>query len=262
MNKKLQRIHSEALVEFDDIQSALKAERDQCLEDRRFYSIAGAQWEGRCGDLFENKPRLEMNKIHLAIMSIINEYRNKPMTMLLKRPLAAVSELGDYGRLTKMKKMTRMSAKELGSNLSSMQTLLFTSTSMRSVKISLMRVAVSSCTQFHWIDTWKSMTTTLNRGTRSPRNHILTGAHLMLFIWLNTTSLKRNLKSSKSSKDWTAQKLDTTRATFLKTQTFMTNCWLLVTRKSGRRRSNASASINTSCLAAKSWAPKYLPAAA
>jgi hypothetical protein len=81
MNRKLQRIHSEALAEFDDIQSALRAERDQCLEDRRFYSIAGAQWEGSCGELFENKPRLEMNKIHLAIMSIINEYRNNRITV-------------------------------------------------------------------------------------------------------------------------------------------------------------------------------------
>ena len=62
--------------EFDSIQSAIKNERMQCLEDRRFYSIAGAQWEGPLGEQFENKPKFEVNKIHLAVIRIINEYRN------------------------------------------------------------------------------------------------------------------------------------------------------------------------------------------
>ena len=44
--------------EFDSIQSAIKNERMQCLEDRRFYSIAGSQWEGPLGEQFENKPKL------------------------------------------------------------------------------------------------------------------------------------------------------------------------------------------------------------
>jgi hypothetical protein len=43
---------------------------------RRFYSIAGAQWEGPLGDQYENKPRFEVNKIHLSVIRIINEYRN------------------------------------------------------------------------------------------------------------------------------------------------------------------------------------------
>jgi hypothetical protein len=41
-----------------------------------FYSIAGAQWEGPLGDQYENKPRFEVNKIHLSVIRIINEYRN------------------------------------------------------------------------------------------------------------------------------------------------------------------------------------------
>jgi hypothetical protein len=81
MNKKLVEVHAEALKEFDAIQDALYAERMQCLEDRRFYSIAGAQWEGAPGELFENKPRFEVNKIHLSVMSIINEYRNNRITV-------------------------------------------------------------------------------------------------------------------------------------------------------------------------------------
>ena len=78
---RLDRIHDEALREFDSIQTALRDERLQCLQDRRFYSIAGAQWEGPLGQQFENKPRFEVNKIHLAVIRIINEYRNNRITV-------------------------------------------------------------------------------------------------------------------------------------------------------------------------------------
>lgn len=79
--ERLAKVHAEALIEFDEIQMALRDERMQCLEDRRFYSIAGAQWEGPIGDQFENKPRFEMNKVHLAVIRIINEYRNNRITV-------------------------------------------------------------------------------------------------------------------------------------------------------------------------------------
>ncbi len=49
----LANLHAEAMTQFDRIQSALRAERLQCLDDRRFYSIAGAQWEGPLGAQFE-----------------------------------------------------------------------------------------------------------------------------------------------------------------------------------------------------------------
>ena len=74
--QRLADIHSEAMTQFDRIQSALRQERLQCLDDRRFYSIAGAQWEGPLGAQFENKPRFEVNKVHLAVLRIISEYRN------------------------------------------------------------------------------------------------------------------------------------------------------------------------------------------
>jgi hypothetical protein len=74
--QRLADIHSEAMKQFDRIQSALRQERLQCLDDRRFYSIAGAQWEGPLGAQFENKPRFEVNKVHLAVLRIISEYRN------------------------------------------------------------------------------------------------------------------------------------------------------------------------------------------
>ena len=59
------RILQEALREFDNVQTAVRDERLQCLQDRRFYSIAGAQWEGPLGEQFANKPRFEVNKIAL-----------------------------------------------------------------------------------------------------------------------------------------------------------------------------------------------------
>lgn len=73
---RLKTIHAEALAEFDEIQKAVSDERMQCLEDRRFYSIAGAPWEGQLGDQFANRPRFEFNKVHLSVMRIISEYRN------------------------------------------------------------------------------------------------------------------------------------------------------------------------------------------
>lgn len=50
--QQLANIHSLALRRYDYIYGALRDERAQCLEDRRFYSIAGAQWEGKLGEQF------------------------------------------------------------------------------------------------------------------------------------------------------------------------------------------------------------------
>lgn len=80
-DSELKEIHSEALQEFDSIQSSVKDERDQCLEDRRFCSIPGAQWEGKLGQQFENKPKLEVNKIQLSVIRIFNEYRANRVTV-------------------------------------------------------------------------------------------------------------------------------------------------------------------------------------
>lgn len=75
------KIHSESIADFDKVQSAQYEERMQSLQDRRFYSIAGAQWEGDWGLQFENKPKLEINKIHLSVIRVINEYRNNRVTV-------------------------------------------------------------------------------------------------------------------------------------------------------------------------------------
>jgi len=68
--------HLEVLQQFDQIQTALKNERLQCLDDRRFATIPGAQWEGPLGQQFDNKPRFEVNKVAMSVLRIENEYRN------------------------------------------------------------------------------------------------------------------------------------------------------------------------------------------
>ena len=74
--ERLANVHEEALLEFDSIQGSMREERLQCLEDRRFYSIAGAQWEGNLAEQFNNKPRFEVNNTHLVGRRITNESRN------------------------------------------------------------------------------------------------------------------------------------------------------------------------------------------
>ena len=80
-DQRLANLHSEALAQFDDVQTALRDERLQCLQDRRFYSLAGSQWEGPLWDQYENKPKFEVNKVMLAVIRIINEYRNNRITV-------------------------------------------------------------------------------------------------------------------------------------------------------------------------------------
>ncbi len=78
--QKLQEIHETAKAEFDASISASQDEREQALQDRRFYSVPGAQWEGVIGEQFRNRVMMEVNKVHLAVIRIFNEYRNNRIT--------------------------------------------------------------------------------------------------------------------------------------------------------------------------------------
>lgn len=80
-DQRLAAIHREALEDFDNIQTASRDERMQCLSDRRFYSIPGAMWEGPLAEQFENKPKFEVNKVHNSVIRIFNEYRNNRITV-------------------------------------------------------------------------------------------------------------------------------------------------------------------------------------
>lgn len=75
-SEKLRRIHENAMMEFGNIQAVMRDERNQCLQDRRFVHVPGAQWEGRLGEQFQNKPRLEVNKVAMAVDQIVTDYRN------------------------------------------------------------------------------------------------------------------------------------------------------------------------------------------
>lgn len=72
--------HDRFIREFDKIQEAQQEGRELSLQERRFVSISGAQWEGKWGAQFENKVKLEVNKILLSLIRIYNEYRNNRIT--------------------------------------------------------------------------------------------------------------------------------------------------------------------------------------
>lgn len=94
---KLKQLHAEALADFDAIQAAVRDERLQCLEDRRFSTIAGAQWEGAVGDAFENKPRFEFNLCHRAVKRVMSEYRNNRITVDFQPPDGSTDdEMADH----------------------------------------------------------------------------------------------------------------------------------------------------------------------
>lgn len=93
---RLSRIHQEALLEASRVQTAQWEERQQCLADRRFYAIAGAQWEGNLGVQFEKKLMMEVNKVGNAIDRIVGEYRkNKISIRFIPRDGSKNSELAD-----------------------------------------------------------------------------------------------------------------------------------------------------------------------
>lgn len=80
-NDKKQDIHAEAIKRMNQVQEQTQDQREQALEDRRFYSIAGAQWEGDLARNFAEKPKFEVNKIHLSVIRIINEYLTNRITV-------------------------------------------------------------------------------------------------------------------------------------------------------------------------------------
>lgn len=77
----LAQVHREAKKKLNNILSIVQQERKLCLEDRRFYSLAGAQWEGDLLNQFASKPKFELNKIHLSVIRIFNEYRNNRISV-------------------------------------------------------------------------------------------------------------------------------------------------------------------------------------
>lgn len=65
----------ESLKHFDYAYKSQQEIRLKCLQDRRFVFVDGAQWEDALRLQFDNKPRFEVNKLHMACVRIFNEYR-------------------------------------------------------------------------------------------------------------------------------------------------------------------------------------------
>lgn len=81
MTQQLQSIHQEALTRFDLIWSSVSDERELAITDRRFVGVSGAQWEGELETLFANRPKIEVDKVSLAVQRVVSEYRANRITV-------------------------------------------------------------------------------------------------------------------------------------------------------------------------------------
>ncbi|KKC25824.1 portal protein [Sphingomonas sp. SRS2] len=79
--QRLAKLHERALTQFDNVTQATQEERALALQDRRFVSIAGAQWEDEWYDQFENSIRVEINKTASGLEKIVNDYRSNRVTV-------------------------------------------------------------------------------------------------------------------------------------------------------------------------------------
>ena len=74
-------IFEKIIKNINDAQTKEYDTRSECLQDRRFYSIRGAQWENDIGEMLGNRPKIEINKVHKSIVRIFSEYRNNRITV-------------------------------------------------------------------------------------------------------------------------------------------------------------------------------------
>lgn len=75
-SKRLEAVHERALKRFDAIWAVQEPERRECLDDRKFCAIRGAQWDDDWTAQFENAPRMEVDKTSKELERIYSEYRN------------------------------------------------------------------------------------------------------------------------------------------------------------------------------------------
>lgn len=73
--------YTRARGEFGKAWSATTDQRRISLEDRRFHTVAGAQWDGSIGEQFEKKIKLEADKIHRQFKRAETEYRENRITV-------------------------------------------------------------------------------------------------------------------------------------------------------------------------------------
>jgi hypothetical protein len=71
----------ESTRHFDMSYKSQQEVRLKCLQDRRFVFVEGAMWEDALRLQFDNKPRFEVNKLHMSCVRIFNEYRNNRVSV-------------------------------------------------------------------------------------------------------------------------------------------------------------------------------------
>ncbi|KUY74577.1 hypothetical protein WI25_01505 [Burkholderia cepacia] len=83
-------------IHFDMSYKSQQEIRLKCLQDRRFVFVEGAMWEDALRLQFDNKPRFEVNKVHMAVVRIFNEYRaNRASVRFVARDDGASSQTAD-----------------------------------------------------------------------------------------------------------------------------------------------------------------------
>lgn len=78
-SERLAKVHELAMQRFDSVAEPQAEMRAASLEDRRFVTVPGAQWEGPLGEQWENAPRPEVDKITKGIEKIELDYRDNRM---------------------------------------------------------------------------------------------------------------------------------------------------------------------------------------
>lgn len=90
--ERLAEVHDRAITGFDKTHSAQIEVRENCLRDRRFAYVTGAQWEGSLRDQFANRPMFEVNKVLGTLTRIFSEYRNNRISVDFRAKDDAASE--------------------------------------------------------------------------------------------------------------------------------------------------------------------------
>lgn len=80
-SKRLEAVHARALKRMDAVWLVQEPERRECLDDRRFCTIRGAQWDDEWSSQFENAPRMEVDKTSKELVRIFSEYRNNRISV-------------------------------------------------------------------------------------------------------------------------------------------------------------------------------------
>lgn len=79
-SKEHEDVHSEGKKRWDDWWAANFRESEEAMNDRRFVSEHGGQYQGPLEEEFENRPKPEINKCKMAQRRINSEYRKNPIT--------------------------------------------------------------------------------------------------------------------------------------------------------------------------------------